>query len=60
MYILGSLLLLSVLSVSGALLIAFAGADLLPEVRAGEATTPTQLGALLIGIGAMYGITLVV
>lgn len=37
-----------------------AGADLLPEVRDSDAATTTQLGALLVGIGAMYGITLVV
>ncbi|MBP1985541.1 ZIP family metal transporter [Halolamina salifodinae] len=37
-----------------------AGADLLPEVRAGSAATTTQLGALLVGIGAMYLITLIV
>lgn len=37
-----------------------AGADLLPAVRSGDAVTGTQLGALLVGIGAMYAITLVV
>lgn len=36
-----------------------AGADLLPEVRAEDANAAVQLGVILVGLGVMYGITLV-
>lgn len=36
-----------------------ADADLLPEIRAEESNSVLQLGIILVGVGIMYGITLV-